>query len=200
MPTGTTIPYFAQQATDLVGLGRALPDEFAANAVQGLHVLLCGALDGHKAHGRAPDGFADRFGIVGVVLLALDVGFDELRRDQLDRVPQLAQFARPVMRAGARFHADQAGGLLRKIAAQLSPRERSLDLYLLEPVHTVHLKHLLCQIHSNARKVHLGLLPSFDWLMTTPVWHTDAGRGEESIPLAFAGMTAAMCRVCDKRL
>ena len=85
--------------------------------------------------------------------------------------------------------ADQAGRLLGKVAAYLPARERSLDLHVFVPIHAMHLKNLLCQIHSNARKVHFGLLPSFDWLMTTPVWHIDAGGREESIPLVFAGMT-----------
>jgi hypothetical protein len=42
------------------------------------------------AHGNQrfdPRRFADAFGVVGVVLLALDIRLDELRRNQADRVP-----------------------------------------------------------------------------------------------------------------
>ena len=35
------------------------------------------------------------------------------------------------------------------------------ELFQVQPQNiTMHLKNMLCQIHSNARKVHLGLLPS----------------------------------------
>jgi hypothetical protein len=38
----------------------------------------------------------------------------------------------------------------------------------------VDLKHVLCQIQTNAGNVHFGLLSSWDWLLTSPVWHIDA--------------------------
>ena len=44
---------------------------------------------------RPPHRFADGLRVVGVVLLALEVGFDDLRRDQLDLVAHAAEFPRP---------------------------------------------------------------------------------------------------------
>jgi hypothetical protein len=42
------------------------------------------------------------------MLIGLDIGFDELQRDQPDGMAQRLQLARPVMRAAACFHANQA--------------------------------------------------------------------------------------------
>ncbi|MNJ68026.1 hypothetical protein D3C77_642410 [compost metagenome] len=47
-----------------------------------LDILLLDGLDGDEAHAGTAHRFTDCFGIVGVVLVALDVRFDELRRDQ----------------------------------------------------------------------------------------------------------------------
>ena len=51
--------------------------------------LLVRALEGHKAHGRALGGLADRLGIRHVVLLSLDERLHVSRRDQLHRVAEL---------------------------------------------------------------------------------------------------------------
>ncbi|MNC96100.1 hypothetical protein D3C83_133830 [compost metagenome] len=47
-----------------------------------LDILLLNRLDGDEAHAGAAHCLTDCFGIVGVILVALDVWFDELRRDQ----------------------------------------------------------------------------------------------------------------------
>ncbi len=62
------------------------------------HALLLDALDGYEVHLGAAGGLADGSGIVGVVLAALHIRFDELRRNQLDRVAVSAQYPPPVMR------------------------------------------------------------------------------------------------------
>jgi hypothetical protein len=56
--------------------------------------LLIGALDRHEPHRRTLYRFADRLGIGHVVLLALDVRFDELRRHQPHGVAQGRDLAR----------------------------------------------------------------------------------------------------------
>ena len=45
---------------------------------------------------------------------------------------------------------------------------------LLFAIHTVYMENVLCQIHSNANNLHLGLLLSGDWWTTLPVWLLDA--------------------------
>ena len=64
-----------------VGQGGALANQQIAAAVQRQDRLLLDGLDRDKAHARPPNRFADRFGIGGVVLVALYVGFDVLRRE-----------------------------------------------------------------------------------------------------------------------
>src|SRR4051812_22318126 len=50
-----------------------------------------------------------RLGVGDVVLVALDVGLDELRRHQPSVVAEALQRACPVVSAAARLHADHTG-------------------------------------------------------------------------------------------
>jgi hypothetical protein len=68
--------------------------------------LLLGGFDRHKPHGRPAHRFADRLGIDRVVLAALGVGLDVLRRDQHHLVPQAVQPPCPMMRGAARLDTD----------------------------------------------------------------------------------------------
>ena len=72
------------------------------------HILLLHTLHRHEAPGRSTHRLTDGFRIVGVVLVPLHVGLDELRADQPRIMPQLDQLPRPVMRPGAGFQADLA--------------------------------------------------------------------------------------------
>ncbi len=51
--------------------------------------------------------FAGRFGIVGVVVVALYVGLDEVRAHQPHYVPELADLPRPKVRSGASLYSHQ---------------------------------------------------------------------------------------------
>lgn len=98
----------AEQPTNLVGLRRAGLNEALARPVQRQHTLLRSRLDRHEAHVGPGHRFADPLGVSHIVLVRLDVGFDELRGHQLYRVAQRLQLPGPIVRAAARFHADQA--------------------------------------------------------------------------------------------
>ena len=52
-----------------------------------LNVLLFNRFRGDETHLWAADRFADGFGIVGVILVGLDVGLYELRGDKQNAVP-----------------------------------------------------------------------------------------------------------------
>jgi hypothetical protein len=109
---GQTMPTSAIRPAQPVVGGRPLLDEAGAGAVQRQDDLLVFLLDRDEAHLRPGDGFADGGGVRRVVLAALAgqaVGDDELGRHQLHGVAVLAEQPRPVVRAGAGFHADQAG-------------------------------------------------------------------------------------------
>jgi hypothetical protein len=68
-------------------------------------LLLC-RLNRHKPHGRSPNSFANRFGVGGVVPIALDVRLHVLRRHQPHLVPKRAELASPVVRRRTRFQPD----------------------------------------------------------------------------------------------
>ena len=70
-------------------------------------------LDRHEAHVGPSHRLADRLGVVAVVLAALAIRRDELRRHQPHRVAERRKLPRPLVRAGARLHADQARRQLR---------------------------------------------------------------------------------------
>ena len=88
-------PVLAQQAAQPIGLGGALLHQTTAHPVQGQDILLLGGLHRHEAHTGTADGFANRLSIVGVVLVPLHVGLDELRADELDLIPELPETPAP---------------------------------------------------------------------------------------------------------
>ena len=76
-----------------------------------LDILLLDGLDGDEAHAGAAHRFTDGLGIVSVVLVALDVRFDELRRDQLHAKSACLELSCPMVRTAATFHANLTAGL-----------------------------------------------------------------------------------------
>jgi hypothetical protein len=70
-PWRTAIPCSSRKPRpDLVDHRRALADEPAAHAVQGLQFELLAALERDKPHGGPLHGLGDRFGIAIIVLVA----------------------------------------------------------------------------------------------------------------------------------
>ena len=66
-----------EQPADLLDQGGAGLDQPLPHAMQGLEVLRLDPFDRDKAHRGPGHGFADRFGIAGLVLRRLHMGFDE---------------------------------------------------------------------------------------------------------------------------
>jgi hypothetical protein len=127
--------------------------------------LLLGRLDRHKPHGRAAHRFADRFGVDRIVLAALDVWLDVLRRQQNHLMPQAAQPPRPVVRGAARLEPDarrrQLGEDFLDLAApDLPPQHRLLAL-----VNSMNLKDMLGRIQTNSDNRHSD--GSFGCVVTT---------------------------------
>ena len=120
-------------------------------------ICWCFFLDRHKAHVGPGDGFADGGGIGGVVLAALAahaVGRDELGRHQPDGVAVVPEQPRPVVRAGAGFHADQAGRQLgdqrQLVARHLGLDQRGFARF----INAMHGKDVLGEIDSNSDNAH----------------------------------------------
>ena len=78
-PARCDYPMLAEQTAHLIDQRGAALEQLLADPMQGLQVLLRFALDRHKPHRRPGHRFAYRLGIVGVSLIALAVGGDELR-------------------------------------------------------------------------------------------------------------------------
>jgi hypothetical protein len=64
------------------------------------------------------------------------------------------------MRAGAGFHADPTGRELLEVLTDLAAAALAFDHDTFVAVDSVELKHVLCQIQTNAGNVHFGLLSS----------------------------------------
>ena len=108
---------------------RALAHQQLAHRQQHRLRLLVRRLDRDLAHLRPRRGFADRLGIVAIVLAALDEGFDVLRRDQPHRVAEPGQHTSPMMRATAGLQHHLHRWTAREewhhvVAAQISSQHR----------------------------------------------------------------------------
>jgi hypothetical protein len=117
----------------------------------------CSTVLRDEAHVGSAHGFADRFGIGHVVLVGLHVWLHELRCHQFYGVPKAFQLPRPVMRAAAGFHADQArlqvGEVFRHLGALQLPAHRHLAAL----IYAVYLKNIFCQIDANCRNLHFWM-------------------------------------------
>jgi len=118
-----------------------------------------------EPHGRACRRLADRLGVDEVVLVTLDEGPYEVRRDELDLVPEGGEFAGP----GAGFHDHRAGvqrgeALDQLLAAYLLAKHCLSGLVL-----AVKVKYVLTQINSDQRDVFHGTPPRRNFLQRTPL-------------------------------
>jgi hypothetical protein len=77
-----------RMATNGVAQLRAIADQPVTDADQHQGRLLLRRFHRHEAHCRSAHRLAERFSIRRIVLAALDVRFDQLRRDQLHRMPE----------------------------------------------------------------------------------------------------------------
>src|SRR5712671_1254821 len=146
-------------ATDGVGQLRAIADQPVTYADQHQGRLLLSRLYRHEAHRRPAHRFAKRFRIRRIVLAALDVRLDELRRDQLHRMPERLQQPRTMVAGTAGFDRDHRRRKLLEecehlLASQLLPQNR-----LLRGVHSVKLENVFRRIHTNSANLFHGRPP-----------------------------------------
>ena len=98
----------------------ALPHQQIAGPKYDRARLLFLALHGDKAHRRPLSGLADRFGVGGIVLrrFTFDIGW----RYQANRVAELADLTRPIMRTAQAPMATRQAGCLAKNVSTLPRR------------------------------------------------------------------------------
>src|SRR5665647_1406587 len=155
---------FTEQSTYLIALCSARLDKSLSRPMQRRHGLLFHVLGWHEAHVGTRDRFANRFGITCIVLVALHIRLHELWCHQFDSVTVLHQLARPVVRATAGFHANQAGFKVGKVRQHLAALQGTAHHWLVVRIHAVYLKDVLCQINANRSNLHTWtptVLPSF---------------------------------------
>ena len=139
--------------------------------------LLLGRFDRDEPHGWAPDRFADRLGVGGIVLVALDVGLHILRRHQPNLMPELRQFTRPIMCRGAGFHADKARRQSFEELYQLAAAKLLPDDDLLGRINAVNLEHVLGDIQTDRGNLHVDGSSHVIRLRRTTLWHSMPGAG-----------------------
>src|SRR3954470_14256953 len=159
LPLGGCEAEFARIAADSVAQLGAIVDQPVTHADQHQGGLLIRRFHRYEAHCRPAHRLAQRFRIRRVVLAALDIWFDQLRRDQLHRMPEGLQQPRTMVACTAGFDRDHCRRkLLEKckhlLASQLLPQNR-----LLGSIHSVKLKNVFRRIHPNSANLLHGRSP-----------------------------------------
>ena len=134
--------------------------------------LLVERLHRHEMHAGTPARFADRRGVVAVILAAFDIRRHVLRRDQMHLVAERGQFPGPMMAAATGFQGNLGGRQLGEEvdhlpAAQIEPQRRPLRL-----IDAVQREHGFGRVDGNAFILGHGRLRS--WLFTAPSLARDA--------------------------
>ena len=123
--------------------------------MEGLQVLLFDCLCRDKAHMRSADRLADRRGIIGVVLLRLQIRFDELRGNQPHSMSKHFENTGPMMSSLRRLQTDHAAWKIRKEIRHLPSTQPLLESKPAFLIGSVELKHILRGIKTyNARCWH----------------------------------------------
>ena len=107
-PTGATMPNSARCARIALITAVCWRMKQMARTVEHQAALLLGRLGRDEPHVRPADCLADRLCIGGIILLPLDVGLHVGRRHQPNGVAKRLQLARPMVRRGTGFDANQA--------------------------------------------------------------------------------------------
>jgi hypothetical protein len=100
---------FAQDAAQRIHIPLSRAHPLAAQTVQGLDLLSLNGLNGHRANLGTARRLNEGGGIGLVSLVAPDIGFHVLGRQEAHGVTQLGNTSRPVVRAAAGFHHDLTG-------------------------------------------------------------------------------------------
>src|SRR6476469_6391010 len=122
--------------------------------------LLFSSLHRHEAHSRPAHRLAKRLGVGGIVLAALHVWLDQLRRDQLHLMAERPQQPRPIVRRAASLNCNYCWRKILEeshhvLAPQLLAQNR-----LIGGVYPVKLEKVLRRIHTNSANLFHGWSPS----------------------------------------
>ena len=113
--------------------------------------LLLARLGRHKPHIRSGDRLADRLGVNRIVLMPLHIGLHVGRRHQANGVAECLQFARPMVRRGAGFDADQAWRQLLEEGQHIPPLELATENDIALRIDAVNLENRLGDVETDGR-------------------------------------------------
>ena len=108
--------------------------------VENQAALLLGCLGRDEPHVRPADSLADGLRISRIVLMPLDVGLHVGRRHQANGVAQRLELARPMMRRGAGFDANQARRQPLEKCQHVTTLQLTANYHIAFRIHAVHLK------------------------------------------------------------
>ena len=117
--------------------------------------LLLDRFDLNKTHSRPPYRLADRLGVGGIVLVALDISFHVLRRHQPYLVAKLLQFTCPPVGCRAGFHADKARRKRLEERQHPAAPQSLANNNLLAGIDAVNLEHVLGGIQTDRCDLHV---------------------------------------------
>jgi hypothetical protein len=113
----------------------------------------------HETNRRPRYRFTDRGGIVGVVLVAFEIGLHVARWHQLDRVAESLKFSAPMVCARAGFNANKAGRQGREKLQPLRTANPLADHHRAISIRAVNLEYRLRNIETNCANLAHGRLP-----------------------------------------
>jgi hypothetical protein len=133
--------------------------------MQFLSFLFGQRLNRHETHRVARGGFANGLGIVAIILVAFDEGFDELRIDEPGRVAQPRDLAGPMMGAAASLHRDHAARQISDERQQLRAAQTFAQDLPPTRISAVQMEDALGQIDTQNCEFHGG--PSVSGLLSS---------------------------------
>src|SRR5207245_52811 len=112
--------------------------------------LLLGGLGLDEPHVCPGNGFADRLGVSGIILVSLHVRLDVGRRHQPHGAEGL-EFARPMMRGCAGLDTDKAWRQLLEESNDVTALQLAPDDHIAFRINAMDLKNRLCDVETNRR-------------------------------------------------
>src|SRR5215472_1507383 len=147
---------------------RLLTDEQMSCAMEHQTALLFGCLRWHKPHVGPGHSFANGLRVRRIVLLPLDVRFYVSWRHKAHGMPKRLQFARPIMRGGAGFDADQTGLQFLEERQNIATLHFAANNYIACRIDAVNLKNRLSDIKTDRRDCLHGKLLRIVGPLTAP--------------------------------
>src|ERR1700677_4353984 len=144
-------PKLRKMSTNRIDYRGLLADEQMTGTVQRQAALLFRRLGCDKPHVGPGDRFADRSGVSAIVLMSLHVRLHIGWRHQANGVAERLEFARPMMRRGAGFNADQARWQLLEEYQHVAALELTTEDDIALRIDAVNLKNRLRDVQTDRR-------------------------------------------------